>query len=286
MVVISRYYRTPVVTVFWSVTQTEARSMKCKRVLITADWHTGHRAGLTPPKYYSGGREWVNYQSQKWEWFKDEISKHKWDCHVNMGDIIDGPGVKDSSETIMDLNSEISAAIEIVETISAPVNWFVYGTRVHTVSKDGIELDLEVAKYINGKDDPQIAGQLWLEYDKWILDCRHAPSSRSGVPLTRANPLIKERLSNVAWHAEGVQPLATHYFRAHQHYMFDCGEPGRWSAYSCPALQSAATKYGRILSNVVHCGIGYLEIPDNGDWPIWKVKEAPKEIYTTSKLFK
>ena len=256
-----------------------------KRVIITADWHTGHRAGLTPPEFYGGGREWANRQARKWEWFSHEVGMHDWDCHINLGDIVDGQGVKDSSETIMDLNSEISAACKIIETINCPINWFVYGTRVHTTTRDGVELDQEVAKHINGTENPMIFGQIWLEYGKWILDVRHAPGSRSGVYSTRGNPLIKERISNCLWADEGIQPRANHYFRAHQHFMFTAGEPNRWSAYSVAPLQSPATKYGRTLSNAVHCGFGILTIPDNGDWPIWEIKEAPIEKETVFSLF-
>ena len=259
--------------------------MKCKKVIITADTHIGHRAGLTPKQYWAGGREWVRKQAAKWDWFLSEIKKHKFDCHINLGDIIDGLGVKDSSETIMSGNDQILAACEVIEMIEAPDNWFVHGTRVHTTTKDGIELDLEVAKQINGKEDPKIDGQIWLEYGKWILDCRHAPAGKSMVPHTRANPIVRERLINVAWHAEGVQTLANHYFRAHNHFMFNAGEPNRWSGYAVPALQSPDTKYGRILSNIVHCGFGILTIPDNGDWPIWKVIEAPKEKARVFSLF-
>jgi len=246
------------------------------RILITSDMHTGHRAGLIPPKYYGGGREWIKKQEEKWEWFIDTLKEiGKIDCLVDLGDIVDGQGIKDSTETILDPNKQIMSAVEIIETIGAPVNWFVHGTRVHTTTRDGLEIDLAVASYVNGNDNPKISGQLWLGYGDFILDFRHACSGKSMIKHTRANPLLRERYHNESEFLEGRQPLATHYFRGHSHYMFSAGEPNRWSGYSVPALQSAKTKYGRILSSVTHVGMGVLTI--NKGWPEWKVYEPKRK---------
>lgn len=246
------------------------------RILITADMHTGHRAGLIPPKYFGGGAKWINRQTIKWKWFTDTLKEiGRIDCHIDLGDIVDGQGVKDSTETILSPNHQIMSAVEIIETINAPVKWFVHGTRVHTTTRDGLELDTAIACHVNGNDNPQIDGQLWLQYGEWLLDCRHAAAGKSFVKHTRANPLLRERYHNENEFLEGRRPLATHYFRAHAHHLFNAGEPNRWAGYSVPALQSPQTKYGRVLSSVTHEGMGVLSIPDKG-WPIWKIYEPPK----------
>jgi hypothetical protein len=246
-----------------------------KKIIFISDPHTGHVSGLTPPDYQAGSREQVREQNKKWEWFCEKLlEKGPFDAMISMGDIVDGQGVKDSSETILDPNKQISAAIDIVNLIEAPVNWFVFGTRVHTTTGDGLELDYEVARAINGSDDPKIKGQIWLQIDDYVLDCRHAPAGRSGVPHTKGNPLMRERMSNEQWYLEGRQVLANHYFRGHCHYQYNVGVPNKWSAYAVPALQSPDTKHGRVLSQVVHCGFGILTI-EEGEWPKWEIINEP-----------
>ena len=250
--------------------------MTCK-FLFTSDNHCGHRAGLTPPEYQSGGREWVRKQATKWDWYVEVLKDiGEVSCHINVGDIIDGQGVKDASECIMEPNQQISAAVECVAQIETKEHYFVAGTRTHVTTRDGLELDWEVAKHVNGTEDPRFRGQYFIECKPYMFDIRHCPASRSFVPHTRSLPILRERMSNKEWALEGVQPLATHYFRGHVHYMMEVGEPNRWSGYLVPALQSADSKYGRTLSNVVHTGLGVLTIEEEG-WPIWKVYEPPRE---------
>jgi hypothetical protein len=254
--------------------------VKDKRVVVLADPHCGHRVGLTPPKYQSGNREQMNRLSERWKWFKSTINKLKpFGCAVWLGDLCDGLG-KDTSECILpDLNRQIRGAIEIVETVGAKTNFFVYGTAFHVRTKDGLELETEVAKHFNA----EIHGQIQVKVDDYILDCRHSAGSKSGIKTSRGLPIAKERESNIAWWMEGCQELATHYFRAHVHYLYEAGEPNRWQGYAVPALQDHGTKYGRVLSNTVHMGFGVLTIKD-GEWPIWKIHEAPRKKMVPFKL--
>jgi len=84
-----------------------------EKILFTSDQHTGHRAGLTPPKYQSGGRKWVRRQAQKWEWYESVIDNYgPFSCHINLGDVVDGLGVKDSSETIIATNDQIRSIVK------------------------------------------------------------------------------------------------------------------------------------------------------------------------------
>ena len=250
-----------------------------KRIGIFSDFHTGHRVGLTPPEYYAGKREWVTKQAAKWEWFKEEVKKQgPYDACIFLGDLVDGLGVKQSSECIIaDLNNQISGAVQIIKEIGCDTNFMVYGTPVHVQERSGLELEKEIANQVGC----EIHGQIWIEIEGYTLDCRHHPAGNSQV--YPANPLVKERESNVKWHDEGRQPLANLYFRGHCHRLYDVGQPNRWSAHAVPALQGIGTKYGRRLSNIVHEGFGVLDIlPDM--WPIWTVHEAPKWMETPFRL--
>jgi len=257
-----------------------------KRIAILGDAHVGHRVGLHPPEYQSGNRKQMNRLVSRWNWFENKINELKpFDLAIWMGDMCDGLG-KDTSECILpDLNRQIRGAIKIVETVGARTNYFVYGTPFHVRTKDGLELETEVAKhFVNPNGKPaQIHGQIWVKIDDYILDCRHAPASKSSIPTSKGLPIAKERESNLRWHLEGVQPLATHYFRGHVHYLYEAGEPNRWQGFAVPALQDFGTKYGRQLSNVVHLGFGCLDITE-GEWPTWTIHEAPRKKARLLKL--
>ena len=245
-----------------------------KRIGIFSDIHTGHKVGLTHPDYFSGGREVVQKQAEKWEWFTKSVKEHgPFDCALFLGDLVDGQGVKNASECVIaDLNDQISSCVKIVEEIGCDTNFMVYGTPVHVQDRSGLELEKEVAARVGC----EIHGQIWLEVEGYTLDLRHHPAGNSQV--YPANPLVKEHEANVKWHEEGVQPLADILFRGHCHRLYDVGQPNRWSAHAVPALQGIGTKYGRRLSNMVHEGWGTLEVVQKGTgaWPVWTVYEVPK----------
>ena len=254
------------------------------KILFCADCHTGSRTGLTPPEYQGGGREWVRDQVAKWEWFENVLETHgPFRAMIGMGDIVD-LGVKDQSEIIMDAPRMINAAIEIVRRINAPINLFVYGTRVHTSTRDGIELDLEVAKHINGVEDPKIYDHLWADFGGKIADIKHAPTSRSRAIVSKFLPLMNERIFNEQASMKGYEPLSQLYFRAHLHTNADCGVPGEWHGYNVPCLQGIRTKYSRIISSGAYTeGVGILTLTE--DWPRWEVIELPAtspQIYPLS----
>jgi len=247
------------------------------KILIAGDMHTGSLAGLNPPAYQSGPRDKVRKQMKKWVWWLELIEHHgPFDMHINTGDVIDGLGVKDGTECIIpDPNRQIEAAIECIKAIKAPENLFVAGTRAHTITRDGLEMDKMVANEFKTARTPKnFKGQLFIHIDVpghkgWELNVRHAPGSRSGVKSTRAMPIGKERDANVEWHRRGQEPLGDLYFRGHLHYSYNAGVPGRWQGYILPSIQSPDTKYGRILSRGTDTGAGYLTITKDGDWPIW-----------------
>jgi hypothetical protein len=264
-----------------------------KRIGVFSDFHVGHKVGLTPPEFFAGKRSWVTKQAARWHWFKNAVREQApFDCCLLLGDLVDGQGVKNHSECIItDLNNQIDAAVQIIQTIGCDTNYAVFGTPVHVQDKSGLELEMEVAKRVGCK----IHGQIWIDIEStgpgchalksggvgYTLDIRHHPAGNSQV--YPANPLVKEREANVKWHDEGMQVLANIYFRGHCHRLYDVGQPNRWSAHSVPALQGVGTKYGRRLSNIVHEGFGVLDIIE-GMWPIWTVYEAPKWTETPFKL--
>ena len=243
-----------------------------KRIGIFSDFHCGHKVGLTPPDYWSGGKKIINRLSERWEWFAKSLKDNgPFDAAIIMGDTVDGPGVKNGQETILNMNQQVTAAAEIISKINTEKIFMVYGTPVHTTAGGGYELEKGVADILG----VEIHGQIWINADGYILDCRHHPAGNSQV--YPGNPLVKERESNLRWNREGgVQPEAQFIIRGHTHRMYTVCEPNRWMGIACPALQDYGTVYGRRLSNTVHMGWGTLDI-SKGKWPRWTVYEAPKK---------
>ena len=242
-----------------------------KRIGIFSDFHTGHKTGLCHPDWWSGGRKVVNLLAERWDWFEQSLKDNgPFDCVLILGDMVDGPGVKNSQECILsDLNQQQLCAADIIKTIKAPVTYMVYGTPAHVTTRQGYELEKGVADILG----VAIKRQLWIKVDGYTLDCRHHPAGNSQV--FPGNPLVKERESNLKWHLEGVQPKATHIIRGHTHRMYEVREPNRWHGIACPSLQGH-TAYGARLSNVVHMGWGTLDFMEDGSWPIWTVYKAPR----------
>ena len=249
------------------------------KIIVLGDTHTGSNTGLTPRDYWSGGPKWVNRQKEDWEWFVDEIKTNgPFDGAIWMGDIVD-KGVRNSAEIIMNADQMQDAVIHIVERVNASQNYFVYGTPVHTETKEGLQIERAIAKRLNAV----IKGQLFIDICGYECDIRHATASGSGVKTTRGTPMAKEREANEKWYLEGEQILAKIYLRGHNHWMYRSGEPNRWEGFNVPALQRPSTRFGRKLSNIVHYGFGILTF-DGKEWPTWKVIEKPKKAQEVLKF--
>lgn len=249
-----------------------------KRILILADQHVGHRAGLTPPRYWSklGGDRYYEMQKQGWGWYEAAVKKLRpIDYLILNGDAVDGEQRRaGGSELIIpDRNQQIEAFIESIKPCDVPPEntLMTHGTGYHT-SNDGQDQETIIANVIGC----QIKSHIQFAIKNWekspIIDIRHAPAGRSAVPNTRANPVMREWLSNLLWAEHGVQEKADIIIRSHVHYHVGITQPSRrgsWWGITTPALQQAATKYGaRTLSNVVHFGLVWVDCYKDGRF-IW-----------------
>jgi hypothetical protein len=266
--------------------------MKKKRILVCSDPHAGHRAGLTPPRFWSTAcdevdrQKYRDMQERNWVWFEREVRRHgPYDAAIWLGDVVNGGNKhrgKFRSELIVaDLNQQIRMGVEILCVPDTENIYMVFGTDAHVMTPAGIELERHISRDKDLSDKRVVLkDQLWFSAkgSPYVIDCRHACASNSYVETSAANPLIKERITNRGWWMEGVQPLADIYLRGHSHRMFRVGEPNRWEAFTVPPLQDLGSKLGRTSGIVVHPpGIGVLTI--NGEeWPRWKVYEMKRQM--------
>ena len=232
-----------------------------KRVVVIADLHCGHAAGLVPPAYRSQmfGDRIFALQSALWDEYA-RIIKSLQPIHLLIanGDLIDGKGIRSGGTELIttDRVKQCKMAIESIELAEADNVRIIRGTPYHA----GVEEDWEdlIAKEVGAK----IGDHEWFDVDGVVFDCKHKISA-SSIPHGRGTPLAKEWLWNTIWHNEREQqPLANVYIRSHVHYYYDCGSVD-WRAISTPALQAAATKFGaKLCSGTVHWGLVWFDIED------------------------
>jgi len=235
------------------------------RVLVMGDTHCGHRAGLTPPHWWQQpDPESIlpGLQRRLWGGFKAGVNACKpIDLLLHMGDAIDGKGTRSGGTELLttDRAEQVKMAVQCIAQVEAPKVIMVYGTPYHV----GVEEDWE--DEVAEKAKAEIHDQAWPQVYNTVFDIAHKIGS-SSIPHGRGTALAREKLWNGLWAEHEEQPRANILLRGHVHYRFVVGEPGGWHAYTCPALQAAATKYGgRQCSGTVHLGFYTFDVyPDSG----------------------
>jgi len=261
-----------------------------KRLLVLADTHIGHRAGLALPDLWKPlaaihGPKYGKIGEQGYKAYQAKIDELKpFDYLILNGDIIDGPGIKSAggqgSELILpSINQQIEYAGKLIKNlnIDPTKTLMTYGTPYH------VGQHFEAEKTIANEIGCKIKSQLFFKINGFEFNVRHQAGSHSYIPTTRAQPLVKEWLSNLLWKQFDRQPQADVIIRSHVHYHFAVCQPSKknqmWWGIFTPALQQASTKLGRRLSNVVHFGFIWFDIyEDYFTWDsdiIWV--EAAKE---------
>jgi len=239
--------------------------MKFKRVLPIGDLHCGHCAGLTPPKYHSQlfGPRIYNLQQQLWNKYVEIVDSLK-PIHavIANGDLVDGKGKRSGGieHMTVDRNLQAKMAVECLERCDANVYRIVRGTPYH------VGVDEEWEDTIATMMGSTAGDHEWFDVNGVIFDCKHFVSG-SSIPHGRSTPIQKDKLWNIIWsHEHEQQPNADVILRSHVHYHEFTGNPS-FLGMTLPALQAAATKFGaRKCSGVVHWGIVYFDVYEDGSY--------------------
>lgn len=234
------------------------------RISVISDLHCGHRAGLTPPRWWeSRESKHGKIQRECWNWYKCEIEKSKPDILVVNGDAIDGKGQRSGGveEITTDRNEQVEMAEAAIVASGAKTVIVVAGTAYHTGDEEDFEDNL--AKAVGAKS---FSGQEFVECGGVVFNFKHHVGS-SSIPHGRHTAVSKERVWNLLWSERGRQPRANVIVRSHAHYFDYCGG-SNWFALTTPALQAAATKYGRRCSGTVD--FGFVQFDCNGGKYTWE----------------
>lgn len=239
-----------------------------QRILVVSDFHSGHRAGLTPPGWQyqetdtdKDRRNFSAAQRHLWEFYTETVDSLKpVDVLVVNGDAIDGKGDRSGGTEIIegDRMKQCEMAAEAISYVKAKSIVIVYGTQYHT----GKDEDFEAI--LGGMvGAAKVGGHEWLDSNGVIFDFKHFVSG-SIIPHGRYTSMSREALWNALWAEKDLQPRANVLVRSHVHYHRYAGEPG-CLAMTTPALQGFGSKFGvRMCSGLVDIGMVHFDTEEGG----------------------
>ncbi len=258
-----------------------------KTILILADTHCGHRAGLTPRDWQDtsrGNSKWYPQQVKMWDWFckkKEEIGKVDI-CVVN-GDAIDGKGYRSggTEQIEADRIEQAKMVNDVLREVKAKEYYIVFGTPYHTGQDEDLEKtigeDLNIVKY---------SSHLFLKVNDTLFDIKHKIGG-AGLPHTRFNSIGKAQLWNMVWAERNGQKKADVLIRSHLHYFKYAGDSDCLGIVS-PALQGFGSKFGeRQCEGIIDIGFVYFKVDKNGyDWQyrLMKYETIQKNNVITTRL--
>ncbi len=232
-----------------------------KRVVALADFHCGHRAGLTPPDWWQsvGRSDWGTIQRETWNEYSALAEEyHSPDLLIVNGDMIDGRGtISGGTELITtSLREQTEMAAECIRIWNAKRVICTIGTGYHvSFAGEDWEEQLEDLLGADVKSHPAIL------VDGVVFDVKHY-SHGSSLPHLRSNGLGRDWLTTKMWAIRGERPDADIILRAHRHYFSFAGDDS-WLGIIQPGLQAAATKFGaRQCDGTVDWGIIVFEVAD------------------------
>lgn len=244
---------------------------KTKRVVIIADKHCGHRAGLTPPNWQfrkpSTEHIWQKFtsvQEETWGLYAAAI-KTLQPVHLLIvnADCIDGRGERSGGVELItsDRSEQVQMAVDCIKPWKAKHIVMTRGTDYHVAGAE--EWENDIARAISAK----IGDHEWVEVNGYTFDVKHHIGS-SSIPHGRATAVKRDELWNALWAEAGNQPRGDMIVRSHVHY---CEGSYRFSggrkieAMTTPALQAMGTRYGaKRCSGTVDWGLVAFDINSKG----------------------
>jgi hypothetical protein len=246
--------------------------MKKKRLVIVADFHSGHQYGLTPPHWWeSRASKQGRFQRALWGFYSEAIdSLRPIDILIENGDAIEGKGKRSGGVELItsNISEQVRMARESIEYAAAPVVRLMHGTQYHTGEETDMEeflVDPMRARGIDVKIDGHGFFKIKGVKNSPGFDFKHYIPN-SSVPWSRFTALAKEVGWNIQWFAaQERQPRADVLIRSHVHYYGYCGV-GAWLAISTPAL-TYNSHYGiRHCSGIVDVGLIKFDVDEEGGY--------------------
>lgn len=230
-----------------------------KRVIIVSDLHCGHNYGLTPPEYYNHQKD---IQKIGWEWAKKEMKAlGKIDVCICLGDAVDGPGHKDSTEhNTTDTSKQSDIAIRCIESFGAKKHIFFRGTPFHT--KTSYEAEDPIAHYFSAP----IMDSGKIDINGLLFHGKHT-TSKGGSPYASVTSLQR---TAIVTHLNDITKETEHadvYGRAHIHE-WNLVQRELFTAFTNPCFQFSGTAYGRRCEGFYSYGFCVMDVYDKHKFTI------------------
>lgn len=253
----------------------------CYRLVHISDLHAGHVLGATPPRWWNSiNRAWLE---PFWKRYVD-VAKQigTVDAVVANGDLIDGPGYKDSTQHITtDVVEQISMAAEVLGILKTRSVHIVRGTGYHVDSHGSLE-NL-IAEHWSMNADDELRVQI---YDV-LCHFRHVVG-RSDTPYAWGTQDAKEMINDVLQAELEEYDYADLLGRAHVHYStgawrWNTKRQKRQEIFTNPAMQLRGPKQGSYVRGLrtwqYHAGLTVIDFwRDRQSWDIQPVV-IPIKVY-------
>ncbi len=242
------------------------------RVVHVSDLHCGNVSGVAPPPW-ADTKEW---HKPLWEWLQD-ISKQigRADALVANGDLIDGPGKRDSSKHLTtDFGKQVKMSVEVLGLFPAHRTFVVRGTGYHTDSGTAFEDFVADAVHCEARDELRL--KIWES----LAHFRHVVG-RSDTPYAQGTQDMKE-LTNEQMQGEMEDyEYADFLGRAHVHYSTGAW---RWNSrrgkkqeiVTNPALQlrlplNESAYVRKLRTWMYHVGLTVIDFWKDAPWVVQPV---------------
>lgn len=200
------------------------------RMLIEGDYHSADLLGLAHPDHWPARKQ--RLAQTVWDWRTAELKDiGRVDIHILGGDMIEGPGRKETLGLLAtEMDEQVEMAEEAVREVRADYRYFTFGTPFHVVSFAKAEKQL--AKAFGER--PRMEWRIGPLHGRYFMD-RHV-LGRSDIPYGQGTPLWKEWVRDEVQAAMEEYRAADFHSRHHVHYYFEM-KNNRGHAVACPALK-------------------------------------------------
>lgn len=260
--------------------------VKCKRILLTADWHCGHRAALCTPTWFQRIEnerlgKFGRIQSDLWSLFSRMVTQikaqHPIDHLIVNADIIDGnQKITSGAEAITtDRNLQTEIAKEIIEFINPTDKiFFTVGSPYHTGKSEDWE------EVLADKVGAIIKDEHYIDVMGKLLHIKHDIAGTS-VPYGKLTPLVKqsilEDLKSIKYNDRQVDMV----IRSHVHFFAEF-RLGNKRGIITPCFQ-LKSKFGtKKCDGTIDIGMVVIDIYENGHIVVnpylATIKDKEKEI--------
>lgn len=246
-----------------------------KRVVFIADLHSGHKVGLTPPKYQLMNKpeetvqdhfnnKFATIQKECWKFYSSIIdSLQPIDILVVNADCIDGRGEASGGTELLttDIQEQCNIATACIQYVKAKDIVMTYGTPFHVGKLEDNE-NL-IAKNVGAR---KIGSHEWIDVNGVIFDIKHKTTG-SIIPHGRGTAGLREAMWSVIWKDQNLIPGSDVIVRSHVHFDLDVKTTGLPRVIYTPALQAMGSKYGaRQCVGIISYGLVYFDVYDNGEY--------------------